>query len=270
MDITGNAFVVGGGGGIGRACVLGFAKHGARGVMVADLDLEAAQKAATESKGVATNPEYRVEVVHVDVTSEASVKTATENMVQSFGRIDYCVNSAGINASHSREIAEASVQDFGHLFNVNATGTFLVTSAVSAAMKSQDPVSHTQAERGSSRGSIVNLGSAASFIPIPQRVQYTASKHAVLGVTKNAAIDNVRHGIRVNCVCPSFVDTALAERASADFAFTKFLETIMPMRRMALPGEVADTVIFLSSPLASYITGASLIVDGGVTITCHT
>lgn len=102
-----------------------------------------------------------------------------------------------INASHSREIADASLEDFNRLLSINTTGTFLVTSCVSAAMKSQEPKLYHLAspDRGSSRGSIVNLGSAACFVPIPKRVQYTASKHAVLGLTKNAGMEPHQYGL---------------------------------------------------------------------------
>ncbi|KAI0147455.1 hypothetical protein GGR57DRAFT_251662 [Xylariaceae sp. FL1272] len=278
MNVAGNALIFGGGGGIGKACALAFSKSGCRGIMIADINLEAANDVSKEISAKVASQQFKIEACHVDITSEDSVKQATAQMVQSFGRIDYCVNSAGVGAKESREIAEFELTDVAKLLNVNAIGTFLVTSIVSKAMKTQEAqdIDADSPERGKTRGSIVNLGSAASLTPIPQRVSYTASKHAVVGITKNAAIDNLPHDIRVNCVCPSWVDTPLAAKATGDVAqqaasqqVANFIKGILPKRRMALPAEVADVVLFLSSPMSSYMTGNSLLVDGGLTLHCR-
>ena len=211
------------------------------------------------------------------------------------------------------------MSEFEKMFKVNVTGTFLVTRALSAIMKTQDPVPVDEAvpARGISRGSIVNLGSASGFVATPGMVQYTAAKHAVNGVTRNAgkflfvwlhgfwvlelcytkvpclltyprkgsrkgpfrrftdlrrctALDNAKHGIRVNSVCPSWVDTPMIRKAMVDVPeLGEMIQKAVPLGRIALAEEVADAVMFLSSPRASYATGCNMILDGGTTLAAH-
>ncbi|RYP29949.1 hypothetical protein DL767_006482 [Monosporascus sp. MG133] len=255
MDINGYALVIGGGGGIGRACALAFARCGALGITIADLDFESAESVAQDAKAVANNPSFRANVRQIDVTSEQSVSNAVAYAVQAFGRIDYCVNSAGLGVQSSLEVADADADEFQRMLDTNVTGTFLVTKAVSAIMRSQEPRSNNpnSPERGVSRGSIVNMGSASSFASSPRMVQYTTSKFAVLGLTKNSALDNAAYGIRVNCVCPSWVDTPMVRRAIEDVpGLDEQIKTAVPMGRIASADEIADAVIFLSSPKSSY------------------
>ncbi|KAI5854488.1 hypothetical protein GGS23DRAFT_590597 [Durotheca rogersii] len=270
MEIFGNALVVGGASGIGRATAILLAKDGAAGVMVADLAISAARDVVAECRAVATNARFHAEAVEVDVTQEDSVRHALGQMVRIFGRIDYCVNCAGIGVEQAVDIADTSSDAFRRFLDVNATGTFLVTREASIVMRSQKllPASPTSPGRGPTRGSIVNLGSGSSLIASPGILPYTTSKHAVLGLTKNSALDNAAYGIRVNCVCPSWTDTPMVQAAingTEDLA--KLIAAAVPIGRMALPEEVADTVVFLCSPRSSYMTGSSLVVDGGTTLT---
>lgn len=179
--------------------------------MVADIDLQAAEAVASSCRQVATvGAGIRVEAVHVDVMSEDSVVRMTTVTLRAFPRIDYCLNNAGVSrctptalvlplfafltacsqigVEDVKAMAEASATEFERFQQVNVTGTFLVLRHVSAAMKLQQPrlVQPELPKRGSCRGTMVNMGSLASFVPQAGMVQYTASKHAVVGLSKNA------------------------------------------------------------------------------------
>jgi NAD(P)-dependent dehydrogenase (short-subunit alcohol dehydrogenase family) len=241
--------------------------------MIGDVDIRAAQAAAdacmTISAAGGGNTSFRAEAIHVDVTVEASVGHAVSMMTQSFGRIDYCVMSAGIGVEDAKDISEADAAEFSRFHNVNVLGALLVTRDVSATMRAQEPrlADPTRPERGTCRGSIVLMGSLASFIPQPGMVQYTSSKHAILGISRNAALDNAAFGVRVNCVCPSWVDTPMVQRATEKVSgLDKMIEALVPFGRMGRADEVADTVMFLCSPRSSYTTGCSLVVDGGTSL----
>ncbi|KAI0855391.1 hypothetical protein F4860DRAFT_519880 [Xylaria cubensis] len=199
MELGGSAFVIGGEG-IGKACAVAFAKEGAFGVMVADIDLESAALAAAECRRISERPDFRAEVASIDVTCESLFKKAVAQIVMRFGRVDNCVICAG----QGKETSFADATDFNRFLDVNVKGTFLATRDVSAAMKLQEPRGNDEmGKRVYSRGAIAIMGSVSSFLPQLRQIQYTASKHAVLGIAKNAALDNATWGIRVNCLCPS-------------------------------------------------------------------
>ncbi|MCJ1467227.1 hypothetical protein MMC07_005850 [Pseudocyphellaria aurata] len=270
MNIGGNALVVGGGSGIGRACAVLLAKEGASGLVVADLAIDAARDTVAECHTVATNTQFRSKAVLVDVTREDSVRSLFSGTVSAFGRVDYCVNSAGVGVQDAADIASLSLAEFQRFLDINTTGMFLVTKEASIAMRAQEerPISPSNPGRGTTRGAIVNLGSASSLVASPGVLAYTAAKHAALGLTKNSALDNATYGIRVNCVCPSWTDTPLVRRALEGVdGLAKFIEAAVPVGRIAMSEEVADVVIFLCSPRSSYMTGSTLIVDGGTTLT---
>ncbi|KAK8057210.1 NAD(P)-binding protein [Apiospora saccharicola] len=273
MDIDGFALVTGGASGIGKASCHALAQEGASGVMVADLNLDGARETAAALESVATHPDFRAEAVQVDVSQEDSVRAAISRMVELFGRIDYSVHSAGVPGGASDPIAAASFPDFKRLLELNVHGAFLVTSLISAAMKSQEPrpVHEKYPERGTQRGVIVNLASISSYITLPHMVQYNTSKHAVLAITKTAAIDNVANGIRVNCICPTWTDTPMVKEATQVVTgLEQRLLVGIPMGRLCRPEEVADTVLYLCSHRSSFTTGAGIIMDGGMSLSCKT
>ncbi|RYP07694.1 hypothetical protein DL764_002356 [Monosporascus ibericus] len=271
MDIRGDGLVIGGGSGIGRACALALAREGAAGVMIADINAEAANKVALEAR--IANPDMHVEAAEVDVTSEQSIDQLLQRYTHAFRRLDYFINCAGIGVQKAAQVAEADAAEFRRFMDINVTGTLLATRAASAIMMAQDPLPVTQRvegalPRGDTRGVIVLMGSASSFVSTPGMVQYTTSKHAVLGIAKNSALDNAVHNIRVNSVCPSWVDTPMVRQAIDTVpGLEKMIENAVPMRRMATPEEIADAVMFLCSPRSSFITGCGLVIDGGTTLT---
>ncbi|KAL8702747.1 MAG: hypothetical protein Q9201_004086 [Fulgogasparrea decipioides] len=261
MPLPGYALVTGAGSGLGRGIALAFAASCTAGVVFADIDVQAAAQVAALSTTIATNPKYRVLTIKVDVTAEKDVDDMVESAVKEFGRIDYGVNCAGIGARTPASIAESSVPEFQRFLDINVFGLFLCTRALSRVMKTQPlrAVSETNAQRGETRGAIVNMGSCSSFVATPMLAQYTTSKHAVLGLTRNAALDNASHFVRVNCLCPSWVDTPMVSAAVAGNPELKTLmENAVPMGRIAQVDETADVVMFLCSDRASYVTGMLL------------
>ncbi|KAL4757663.1 SDR family NAD(P)-dependent oxidoreductase [Aspergillus foveolatus] len=239
MHITGYVFIVGGGIGIGRASARALAKDGAAGLMIADIDTIAAQETAAQCHEVATNQHFRVETTYVGITDDMSMLTATSMTIRLLGQIDYCVNCAGIGFNSNAEIADSDLFAYERMLDVNITGNFLVIGHISDFMRGQ--------------------GLAAP---------YTAAKHAVVGMVKIAAIDNIPHGIRVNAVCPS-VQAAFEDDPELEEVITK----MHPIGRIAnaeeVADEVADAVSFLCSDRSSYMTGCALLIDGGSTLTCH-
>ncbi|RYC54356.1 hypothetical protein CHU98_g11852 [Xylaria longipes] len=230
MDISGNAIIFGGGGGIGRATALAFAQSGSAGLLIADINLQAAQSVASEARAASKQPGFRAEAVEVDVQLQDSVDLAFKQMVESFGRIDYCITCAGVPVRTPRPTADAIVSEFVNTQNVNVTGTFFVVRASLAIMRLQEP--------------------RPNLPDSPSR-----------------ALDSVKDDIRVNCVCPTWVESNMTEELERDIPGIKAqMAPGIPIGRLGRPEEIADVVLFLCSPRASLITGASLIADGGMTI----
>jgi NAD(P)-dependent dehydrogenase (short-subunit alcohol dehydrogenase family) len=239
------ALVTGGGSGIGQATVRLLAARGVQ-VVVADLDEAAAQSTATDVGAAAA-------AVAVDVADAASVESMVAFTVERFGGLDWACNIAGI-APQPKPFVEHSYDDWRRTIDVNLSGVFFCMQQELRRMLQQG--------RG---GAIVNMSSGAGVVPAPGQPQYTAAKHGVLGLTKQAAQEYAAEGIRVNAVLPGQTETG-PMRAYLD-ALPDGGEKMMrrlPMKRMARPLEIAQAVVWLCSDDASYVNGESLVVDGGL------
>ncbi|ROV96207.1 hypothetical protein VSDG_04999 [Cytospora chrysosperma] len=268
----GIALVAGAASGIGKETALAYAEAGAKGVVFADIDHEGAQKVAEESKSVARHPDYQVLAIKLDIGDERSVQSLVKATVKEFGRIDYAVNSAGIDLESYKSFTPfLDIDLFSKMVDVNIKGAVYFVRALTGAMAQQEPLSFTgrYGTRSLGRGSIVLLGSTQSYIGAPGMISYTTGKHAILGIMKSAAIDSLalQSNIRVNAVCPAWVDTPMVQDGiKLNPIIGHAISTMTPLKRAASPDEVADSIIFLSSPSASFINGAALPIDAGLTL----
>lgn len=256
MDFTGKvALITGGGGGIGRASAIGFAARGAK-VVVVDLDGTAGEASAELVRQRGGDARF----VRADVTKSVEVQSYVQATLSAYGTIDCFFNNAGIEGSvkHTAEYDEAI---FDQVISINVKGVFLGLRHVLPVMLQQK------------QGAIVNTASVAGLVATPGMPAYVASKHAVIGLTKTAAGEVARQGIRVNAVCPGPVDTRMIHSLEqqlnpGDPAMVgRRYQAAIPMGRYVLPEEIANTVLFLCSDLAAAITGAQYVVDGGRTAT---
>jgi NAD(P)-dependent dehydrogenase (short-subunit alcohol dehydrogenase family) len=242
------ALVTGGGGGIGRAASLALAREGAK-IAVVDINAAAASevaKAVAADGGEATS-------IQVDVSKAEQVAAMVEQVVARFGRLDIAFNNAGIDLEHE-PLAKASEDMFDQLMRVNVKGIWLCMKFEIEQMLKQ----------GS--GAIVNTSSIAGLIGAPRQPVYCATKHAVLGLTKAAAVEYGRKGIRVNAVCPGVIRTEMTERAIArDPKRAARIDQVHPIGRLGEAEDIARSVVFLCSDDAAFVLGQALAVDGGFT-----
>lgn len=273
LNVQGVALVTGAASGIGREIAFALAEAGVRGICFADIDGKGAGVVADESRKLAKNPKYRAIAVEVDVTQSASVSKMVTRVHTEFGRIDYCINSAGI-VNRPTSLTKMSIEEFEAVMRVNVTGTALCSQAVFRVMESQDVamVCGRNGPRPLGRGCIVNIGSVTSYIVGPKMAPYVTSKHALMGLTKASAAEGVANQIRVNAVCPSYVVTPMTQPMVDKLEKLPAIKEGMlgPAGRFALPEEVAGAVCFLCSPAASYINGIGMIIDAGLTLSSHT
>jgi NAD(P)-dependent dehydrogenase (short-subunit alcohol dehydrogenase family) len=242
------ALVTGAASGLGLATAKAFAEAGAA-VVLADWNGQEVQKAAENlaHKG------HKTLAVHCDVSDDAQVEEMVKKTVASFGRLDAAYNNAGIQ-NVLAETAETTRDDYDRVMGINLRGVW-------SCMKFE-----LQQMREQGSGAIVNCSSLGGLIGGNQRGTYHAAKHGVIGFTKSAALEYATRGIRVNDVCPGMIQTPMSDKMIAEGQgpeLEKMLHTFVPMKRLGRAEEIADTVLWLCSDKASYITGQSISVDGG-------
>lgn len=243
------ALITGGGSGIGRAAAELFAE---RGYAVALLDRDPVGLRETTDRISALGG--RVLPLKVDVSSWSGVEEAVSATVDALGGIDCAFNNAGVAGRGECDLHEATELDFDEVMAINLKGTWMCMRHELAVMARQG------------HGSIVNGASVASFVGFDRLSAYTASKHGIVGLTKSAALEYASTGIRINAVCPGVVDTPFTTRfTGGDATAEQRFRDVEPMGRFAQPSEVAHAVLWLCSPEASFVTGSSLVVDGGLT-----
>jgi len=263
--LPGVAFVTGGGRGLGLAIAVSFAKLGSRGVVILDIqddEIMNGARAEVESHG----SKVKCLTIRADVTKEKEVESAIAKTVSEFGRIDYTANFAGVGGPY-KTIAETTVEEWEKVMAINTTGVFICTKHQILQMMKQDSL-EVDPGRAPFKGSIINCCSMNSVQSMAGTGIYTASKHAVLGITKAAALEARQYGIRVNALSPGFILTKIAEPiVKSDPQMFETWKTFEARQgRRGLPEEIGDAVALLSSPQMSLVNGHNLLVDGGFTI----
>ncbi len=248
--VTGKAVLVtGGASGIGRAAAEAFARDGAR-VVIADLAEDGGRTVVEKLRAGGAEAHF----VRADVARAADVAALVAKTVSLYGRLDCAFNNAGIEGAVA-PITDYPEDTFRRVLEVNVVGVFNCLRAELPQMLAQG------------RGAIVNTASVAGLIGFGGLSAYIASKHAVLGLTKTAALENAKLGVRVNAVCPGVIQTPMLDRLATSAAgLVAGVTAVTPMARLGTPEEIAEAVVWLCSDAASFITGHALTVDGGYVI----
>lgn len=247
------ALVTGGGNGIGQATCLAFAREGAK-VMVVDIDVAAGEKTVYAIRAVGGEAQF----FQADVSQSKQVQAYVERTLSAFGRIDAFFNNAGIEGKVS-PLAEYDEDNWDRVMSINLKGTFLGLRYVLPVMIARK------------KGTIVNTASVAGTVGAPNMAAYSASKHAIIGLTKTAAGEVGRQGVRVNAVCPGPINTRMIHsleqmiNPAEPTAVAKGNMARNPMGRYGEPEEVARVVVFLASDESDYVNGAAWLIDGGRT-----
>ncbi|MEH2300053.1 MAG: SDR family oxidoreductase [Nostoc sp.] len=243
------AFVTGAANGIGRATALAFAREGAN-VMVADVSEQGNQETARMIEDLGG----QVLAVKCDVTRTEDVTAALSKTIETFGRLDFAFNNASVEQKKA-PAAELDEAEWDRIVNTDLRSVFL-------CLKHEIPLMLKQGG-----GAIVNTSSGAGIIGIKGNLAYTAAKHGVIGLTKAAALDYASQNIRINAVCPGYIDTSMMDRFTGGTPEGRQkVVSEEPIGRMGQPEEIANAVIWLCSDASSFVVGHALVVDGGQTV----
>lgn len=240
------ALVTGGTSGIGRDAAVSFAKAGAKVVVAGRREVEG--KETIEMVRTAGGDGL---FVKADVSKAADVEGLVQKTVQKFGRLDVAFNNAGVEGAWV-PITEQSEEDWDRTIDINLKGVWLSLKYEIRQMLKQG-----------NGGAIVNMASIAGLMGSSGAATYCASKHGVMGLTKSAALENARNGIRVNVVCPAVIETPMAERLFGEPEFNKYALGLHPIGRFGKVAEISGAVVWMCSDRASFMTGQSLVLDGG-------
>lgn len=238
--------VTGGTSGIGRDAAVLFAKAGARVVVAGRREAE-----GKETIGLIRAAGGEGLFVKTDVSRAAEVQALVQKTVEKFGRLDVAFNNAGIEGNWA-SIAEQPEEDWDRTIAINLKGVWLCLKYEIQQMLKQG-----------GGGAIVNMASVGGLMGSAGAATYCASKHGVMGLTKSAALENAKSGIRVNAVCPAVIETAMAERLFGEPEIEKRMRGMHPIGRFGTPTEVAEAVLWMCSERAGFMTGQSIVLDGG-------
>jgi len=238
--------VTGGTSGIGREAAVLFAKAGAKVVVAGRRELEGEEtiKHIRDAGGDGL-------FVKTDVSKASEVETLIQKVVERFGRLDTAFNNAGVEGTRA-PIIRQSEEDFDRTVDINLKGVWLCLKYEIRQMLKQG-----------GGGAIVNMASITGLVGSAGAAAYSASKHGVIGLTKTAALENAKSGIRINAVCPAFTETPMADRIFRVPTIHKYVLSCHPLGRLGKPMEIAEAVLWMCSDRASFMTGQSLVLDGG-------
>jgi NAD(P)-dependent dehydrogenase (short-subunit alcohol dehydrogenase family) len=242
--------VTGAGSGIGKATAKHFAHFGAK-VVVSDINLDKAKKVADE---IVTNFGESLPI-KANVANYEEVQNLIQHTVSAYGQLDVMVNNAGIGPKQLLKTADYTLEDWDSVIAVNQTGVFYCMKLALQQMLKQG------------FGNIVNVASLAGLKASLNNISYSASKFAVVGMTKSAALEYTKTGIRINAVCPGYTESALLDRLlSAKPEMDAMLKSIIPMKRYGDAQEIADAIVWLASDQTKFITGQTITLDGGTSL----
>lgn len=251
-----SALVTGGNSGIGEAIAIGLGEAGANVVVNYVVDPEAAEKVAEKIRAFGS----KAMIAQADVSNETDVKSMFQKMFSEFGTIDILVNNAGLQ--RDAHFHEMTIDQWNKVINVNLTGQFLCAREAIIEMLRRGPV----LERSVACGKIICMSSVHEIIPWAGHVNYAASKGAIRMFMQSLAQEYGRKGIRVNSICPGAIQTPINTAAWSTPQALASLMTLIPYNRIGQPQDVANLAIFLASDASDYITGASIFIDGGMTV----